>query len=507
MWSLALQTLSRQPSRHGCTRGSTRRGDPPVLTRRGVPRLIGALTTFVLVLGFASLPSSAVAAPALSCGSTVRTSVILRADLTNCPGPGLIVGTGGITIDLNGHLISGQPTTVSFQCVYEFDPEHPGDPDFITGSTCADCDSVGAPACDRAVDPNLGFVEDEPAANPGAAVDNTAGFDGVTVRGGNVANYQFSYHAVGASRFTVAAFDARPDLDRGPFGRGLVIEDSDTGVVRNVRGVDAINVSQSAFVQIGHPSLTGSDHNTLSFTQSGADLLDSNWNTIEFSTFSTFKDTVLSDSDHNTVRGGRTTQQIAEPIFLTSGSDFNLIEGNTISGTLDFAYGIVVRGGSNNIIRKNSISKAVVFDGFPNSGGIALCEANDNRVELNTISAMYIGIGVGNDSSCPSDQLSGNIIRSNTISGSRGSLEFSENTGDGITLSAGSTGTVLTGNVLTKNQRDGIRALSPSVTITGNVATLNGRRVIDAVLGAIDGGGNLARGNGATPQCTGVVCR
>ena len=56
---------------------------------------MGALTTLVLVLGFTSLPSSAVAAPALSCGSTVRASVVLRTDLKTargrdcrCPGPG-----------------------------------------------------------------------------------------------------------------------------------------------------------------------------------------------------------------------------------------------------------------------------------------------------------------------------------------------------------------------------------------------------------------------------------
>jgi hypothetical protein len=48
--------------------------------------------------------------------------------------------------------------------------------------------------------------------------------------------------------------------------------------------------------------------------------------------------------------------------------------------------------------------------------------------------------------------------------------------------------------------------LASGVTVQGNVATGNHGIGIEAPL-SIDGGGNRARGNGADPQCVGVVCR
>src|SRR3954463_5610736 len=65
----------------------------------------------LLALAFAALalPAAAAAAPAptLQCGSVVTTSVTLTKDITKCPVDGLVVGASGITIDLNGHKISG----------------------------------------------------------------------------------------------------------------------------------------------------------------------------------------------------------------------------------------------------------------------------------------------------------------------------------------------------------------------------------------------------------------
>lgn len=51
----------------------------------------------------------ATAPPALAdpvaCGDTITESVTLEADVTGCLGTGLVVGAGGLTIDLNGHQI------------------------------------------------------------------------------------------------------------------------------------------------------------------------------------------------------------------------------------------------------------------------------------------------------------------------------------------------------------------------------------------------------------------
>jgi hypothetical protein len=69
------------------------------------------LTTTALAAAlatFAGPSEGASGLPITTCGQTVTTSAILAHDLT-CAGPGIIVGASGITIDLEGHAISGNP--------------------------------------------------------------------------------------------------------------------------------------------------------------------------------------------------------------------------------------------------------------------------------------------------------------------------------------------------------------------------------------------------------------
>ncbi|MEV4755865.1 right-handed parallel beta-helix repeat-containing protein [Micromonospora sp. NPDC049559] len=56
------------------------------------------------------------AAPPVACGDTVTADVVLTADLT-CPGDGLSIGADGVTVDLNGHTISGSATGTGIQAV------------------------------------------------------------------------------------------------------------------------------------------------------------------------------------------------------------------------------------------------------------------------------------------------------------------------------------------------------------------------------------------------------
>jgi hypothetical protein len=76
------------------------RPQPPVACRLPVLLL---LLTALLVLGIG--PARA---QALGCGATVTQDVTLTADLLDCPGDGLVVGAAGITVDLNGHTVSGR---------------------------------------------------------------------------------------------------------------------------------------------------------------------------------------------------------------------------------------------------------------------------------------------------------------------------------------------------------------------------------------------------------------
>jgi parallel beta-helix repeat protein len=50
------------------------------------------------------------AAKHVSCGSTISTDTTLDADLVDCPNNGIVIGADGITLNLNGHSISGDGT-------------------------------------------------------------------------------------------------------------------------------------------------------------------------------------------------------------------------------------------------------------------------------------------------------------------------------------------------------------------------------------------------------------
>jgi len=62
----------------------------------------------VLALGLLALAAGPALAQPLGCGAVVTQDTTLTSDLLDCPGNGLVIGADGITVDLNGHTISGQ---------------------------------------------------------------------------------------------------------------------------------------------------------------------------------------------------------------------------------------------------------------------------------------------------------------------------------------------------------------------------------------------------------------
>jgi parallel beta-helix repeat protein len=74
------------------------------MTDRLIRRAFTALAC--AALGFASVPA-AVASEPLACGDVLLTDTLLAADLTCGAGDGLVLGAPGITLDLNGHSITG----------------------------------------------------------------------------------------------------------------------------------------------------------------------------------------------------------------------------------------------------------------------------------------------------------------------------------------------------------------------------------------------------------------
>jgi parallel beta-helix repeat protein len=76
---------------------------------KGALIAVGALAALALKAGQAHA--------ALSCGKTVTKDVKLKKNLTDCPDDGLIAGASNITIDLNGHKISGHDAGDGVQMV------------------------------------------------------------------------------------------------------------------------------------------------------------------------------------------------------------------------------------------------------------------------------------------------------------------------------------------------------------------------------------------------------
>ena len=69
--------------------------------------LAGAALSLALAPG-----AQAAKALEVGCGETITTDTTLDVDLVNCPSNGIVIGADGITLDLNGHTVSGNGKAV-----------------------------------------------------------------------------------------------------------------------------------------------------------------------------------------------------------------------------------------------------------------------------------------------------------------------------------------------------------------------------------------------------------
>jgi parallel beta-helix repeat protein len=101
---------------------------------------------------------------------------------------------------------------------------------------------------------------------------------------------------------------------------------------------------------------------------------------------------------------------------------------------------------------------------------------------------------------------SANVIDGNEIWDSR-LVDGPPSTGDGIFVDAPAAGTLLRDNYVHDNEGDGIEVESADTRLRGNRAELNDDLGIDAVAGVTDLGGNLASRNGNPLGCVNVFCQ
>jgi parallel beta-helix repeat protein len=237
----------------------------------------------------------------IACGDTITADTTLDRDLTDCPSNGIVIGADGITLDLNGHTISGDGKPVR--------------------------------RCRRDQICDVGVANDDHA--------------GVTVRGGSVSGFVLG---VGVFRGRNNRF-VKLDSSRNQFF-GFVIAGSSRTVIRDSTGHDnprpdgdGLGVFTSHDIRIVHNSFR---RNGL-----GMHIDGSTKNLVKGNLVSRNGDFgMLIDADHTRIRGNRSVRDGGTGILVEHGSR-NVIAANRISGS---GEGIAIEKGRGNRVVRNVIA-------------------------------------------------------------------------------------------------------------------------------------------------------
>ncbi|MFE0424907.1 nitrous oxide reductase family maturation protein NosD, partial [Streptomyces sp. NPDC058953] len=405
------------------------------LSGAAFPRWAATLGATALLV--VAAPAQTANATVLTCGQTVTTSVVLSADLLNCPGDGLVVGAGGITVDLNGRTIDG----------------------------------VGLGAGIR----NNGFAGvtlTNSAAAPGRVqqfdygVRLNAGTAGNIVEKLTIQNNEFSGIELNSAHTNN---QVRNNLIDRQSHRGItIIGGSGSNVITG--NTLTANQGQGAYVQnsagnrIEGNRITGSGGNALALEGSGT-------NSLLVNTLGTSGDAAVTlrlGSNNNLVQGN-TSDRSADAGLIVADSTGNRVLSNTLRNAGD--SGIVLQAAHHTTVTGNDVRG--------NTGGIELSSANNNLIQSNNASnTTGIGIQLGLSLN--------NELRRN---------DANNNGAQGIYVvgdAPAATGNRLIENTTSVNQSDGISVSKAAHTLRGNIARDNKGWGVSADPGNIDGGGNQA---------------
>ena len=238
----------------------------------------------------------------IACGDTITADTTLDRDLTDCPSNGILIGADGITLDLNGHTISGDGKLVR--------------------------------RCRRDQICDVGVANDDHA--------------GVTIRGGSVRGFGIG---VGVFRGRNDRF-VELDSSRNQFF-GFVIGGSSRTVIRDSSGNDnprpdgdGLGVFNSHDLRIVHNSFRRNG-------QLGMHIEGSTKNLVKGNLVSRNGDFgILLEADGNQLRGNRSVRDGGTGILVGPGSR-NVIAGNRISGS---GEGIAIEKGRGNVVVRNVVA-------------------------------------------------------------------------------------------------------------------------------------------------------
>jgi hypothetical protein len=463
----------------------------------------------VFALGLLAFGAGPALAQALGCGAVVTQDTTLTGDLLDCPGNGLVVGADGITIDLNGHTISGQ---------------------IISGGSP---DQVG--------------------------IENR-GHDDVTIRNGTITGFlRGGVHLVRADRnrvqdLTMDFFDEFSILLEGggsanrftgnhldrPGEVGISIVGAATASRDNLISGNVSNAANSANIALRSGRITGTliEGNTANGAQAeeewGAGIVVSDHTDADIRRTIVRSNRLDENFGGSIFVGGSATDTLVERnalddnfgVAVESDGDRTLIRRNTITSTLfvgSTLFGIQVdAGAADNRVEANNLDRpgfigvddsgtrtlttanvviGQIYPAVPATGGIAGIivreEARDGRIQANVVRRHAPGfapdVGAGIDVFGDRFTVAANLVSEIDLR-------------DGIRIEPQASGTLLQANITSRNGDDGIDVESPATTVTANLATDNADYGIEAVEGVTDGGGNRASGNGNPAQCLGVRC-
>jgi parallel beta-helix repeat protein len=400
------------------------------------------------VTAFLALGSGQAFASHVSCGDTITQSATLDSDLLNCPGDGIVIGTGDITLDLNGHTIDG--------------------------------DHAGGPVCEPP------FVE-------GNGVENPGGHDGITIENGTIQEFGNGIEG-GYGRSLMRDLTVRSNRTDGIAIGSFPVEDSkDANEIVSNR-VTGNGCGGIAFFGANDTRI---ELNTVTNDGFGGIIFDGcNNSQIVSNTVSGNAGQAIGGggNDGNSITGN-TVSDNGDGIVLLGGnddiasSDNNVVANNSVTTG---GAGVVIESSSHNEVRENSL-----HDNF--FVGVVVVSGDDNRIEKNSVVRNSDGVegGIHLTSNDQGDGSHRTVVSANTLG---------QNRGDGILVDPGQIGTVIDGNRSDRNSDDGIDVDHPATTLTKNSANKNGDLGIEAVAGVKDGGGNTARGNGNPAQCVNISC-
>jgi parallel beta-helix repeat protein len=357
-----------------------------------------------LGIALASAPASAhggLPVQIVTCGQVITTSIRVGNNLVDCPEHGLVVGAPDITIDLGGHRFSG-----------------------------------------------LGGAFDN-------GVENSTGFDGVTVRNGVLAGFS---HAVQFS-----------DVEGGEISGITALDSTNHGFL----------VTQSSRIAMVGNTAEGSVNNGIFYSGVTEGLLKDNL-AIENTNTGIF---VNNFSEEIVVVGNRSVGNGGWGIYLQS-ADANLVKRNVAIG--NGAHGFAFVSARGNEVRSN------VAAGNDEEGFFVYDMSDDNDFTANALTGNgTTGMSITNSSR--------NVFAANRVVG---------NSAVGISVSGGADN-VLSRNPVSENGTTGILSDVNTLSLDSNFANRNGLLNgvddnvglgIDVPLGT-DNGGNRALNNDDASQC------